>query len=100
MTAPDALDLNGAAALLGVTYDWLQRHWRTLPGFPPPYLGGGKGQRPRWARAAIDEYKMGRRWSADALAPQALSHKFSPANDAVRAPISDPVAALLAAAGG
>lgn len=100
MTAPDALDLHGAAARMGVTYGWLQSNWRCIPGFPPPYIGGGKGQRPRWAAEAIDQFKLGRRWSADAPATPARSHQFPVANDTVRAPISDPVAALLAAAGG
>jgi len=100
MPDADALDLDGAAALLGVSYDWLQRHWRRTPGFPPPYVGGGRGQRPRWARAVILEFKLGRRWGADARATPAPSFQFPPANDAVRTPIADPVAALLAAAGG
>lgn len=100
MTAPDALDMNGAAALLGVTYDWLQRHWRALPGFPPPYKGGGKGQRPLWARAAILDYIGGRRWTpaTHALAPPSAA--YAVANDLTPLPIADPVAALLAAAGG
>lgn len=100
MTPPDALDLTGCAADLGVSYDWLQRHWRRLPGFPPPYVGGGKGQRPLWSRSVVAEYKAGRRFAADAAPTLAPSFQFPPANDAVRAPVSDPVAALLAAAGG
>ena len=100
MTAPDALDLRGCADAMGVTYDWLQRHWRSIPGFPPPYVGGGKRQSPRWAAKAIAGYMAGRRWSADAPAIAAPSFQFPAANDVVRAPVSDPVAALLAAAGG
>lgn len=100
MIAPDALDLHGVAAELGVTYGWLQRSWRTLPGFPPPYLGAGHGQRPRWARQAITEFKLGRRWSATEAPPVAPSATHPAANDAVRVPISDPLAALLTAAGG
>lgn len=97
MTYPDALDLHGVAALLGVTYDWLQRHWRTLPGFPPPFLGGGKRQRPRWARASITDYMLGRRWAPGeaAAAPPAATI----ANDAVRTPPTDRVSTLLALAG-
>jgi len=100
MTAPDVLDLHGVAVELGVTYGWMQRSWRCIPGFPPPFLGGGKGRRPRWARAVILEFRLGRRWGADAPAIPAMSHQFPVANDTVRGPITDPVAALLAAAGG
>lgn len=59
----DVLDLRGAAAELGLTYDWLQRHWRTEPGFPPPFKGARKGQRPLWARQVIVQYKTGHRWA-------------------------------------
>lgn len=100
MLPPDVLDLRGAAARLGVGYDWLQSNWRTLDGFPPPFLGGGKGQRPRWALAAIDQFKNGRRWLAHDAAPVALSASRPVANDVTPTPISDPVAALLAYAGG
>ena len=100
MIAPDALDLHGVAGELGVTYDFVQRNWRRLPGFPPPYLGGGKGQRPRWARSAITEFKQGRRWAAADLAPVAPSAAKPIANDPVRVAPPDTVAALLTAAGG
>lgn len=100
MLPPDVLDLRGVAARLGVSYAMLQSSWRTLPGFPPPFIGAGKGQRPRWALQAILDFKAGRRWGAADAAPVAPSHQFPIANDAVRIPVSDPVAALLAAAGG
>lgn len=99
---PDVLDLHGAAAELDVTYDWLQRNWRTEPGFPWPHKGGGRGQSPRWARALIIDFKHGRRFArpeqADASAPAAgvVTH----ANDHHPTPPADRVAALLAAAGG
>lgn len=100
----DVLDLHGAAAELDVTYDWLQRHWRTEPGFPWPHKGGGRGQSPRWARALIIAFKHGQRFprpgeAADAprvAAPAPLTH----ANDLHPTPPADRVAALLAAAGG
>lgn len=100
MLPPDVLDLRGVAAQLGVSYAALQTGWRTLPGFPPPFLGAGKGERPRWAFKAIQDFKLGRRWTPADAAPVARSHQFPVANDPVPQPISDPVAALLAAAGG
>lgn len=100
MIAPDALDLHGVAARLGVSYSQLQRTWRTIDGFPPPYLGGGKGERPRWARQAVIDFMHGRRWAATEAPPVALSGAKAPANDAVRRPPPDTVAALLFAAGG
>ncbi|GAW42450.1 hypothetical protein SH203_02866 [Brevundimonas sp. SH203] len=100
MIAPDVLDLRGVAQVLGVTYDWLQRHWRTEPGFPPPFKGAGKGQRPLWARAVILEYRLGRRWAAEAPAQVAPSAAFAVANDLVHHARQPDVDALLAAAGG
>lgn len=101
MTLPaDVVDLRGAAAQLGVGYHFLQSNWRTLEGFPPPFIGGGKRERPRWAKSCIDEYKRGRRWVAGAVATVAASALHAPANDpSAFTPPSDPVALLLAAAG-
>ncbi|MFN4296941.1 MAG: hypothetical protein ACK4FB_08865 [Brevundimonas sp.] len=99
---PDVLDLHGAAAELDVTYDWLQRHWRTEPGFPWPHKGGGRGQSPRWARALIIAFKHGQRFprpdQADTAAP--APGYDTHANDRHPTPPADRVAALLAAAGG
>lgn len=100
MIAPDVLDLHGVAGELGVTYDWLQRHWRTEPGFPPPFKGGGRGQRPLWARQVITEYKLGRRWAAGSTAIVAPSAAFPIANDLIPQSRQPDVDALLAAAGG
>ena len=100
MIAPDALDLHGVAVLLGVSYSQLQRTWRTIDGFPPPYLGGGKGERPRWARQAVIDFMHGRRWAATDPVLVAPSAAKPAANDPVRLPITDTVAALLTAAGG
>ncbi len=97
MLPDDVRDLRGAAVVLGVKYGWLQRHWRTEPGFPPPFVGGGKGQSPRWALAALNDFKQGRRWSPTEAAPVARSAAYAPANDPVRVPISDDVAALISA---
>jgi hypothetical protein len=97
--APDVLSLSGVAAELGVSYDWLQRHWRTLPGFPPPYLGGRPGERPRWWRQAIADFKAGRFFlPADpvAVAPSAA---FPAANDTAPRRADPDVDAVLAAMG-
>ena len=77
MTPPDVLDLHGVAALLGVSYSRLQRSWRTLDGFPPPFLGGGKGERPRWARQAVLDFINGRRWAATGLRAARKSRALS-----------------------
>lgn len=100
MTPPDVLDLRGLAAQLGVSYATVQTGWRSLPGLPPPFIGGGKGQRPRWSLQAVQDFKAGRRWAPAEAAPVARSHQHPVANDLVAAPIADPVAALIAAAGG
>lgn len=55
------------AERIGRSYDWFRRHWRSLPDFPAPYLGGGPGERPRWSDTAIEAF-MNRH-----TAPQALS---------------------------
>lgn len=96
---PDALDLRACAAELGVTYGWLQSHWRSWSGFPRPYKGEGRGQRPLWSLAAIREYKAGRRF--DVVDTAAAPPSAVPiANDAVHAPPPDPVLRLVAAMGG
>lgn len=100
MIAPDVLDLHGVADELGLTYDWLQRHWRTEPGFPPPFKGSGKGQRPLWAKQVIGEYKLGKRWAVGAAAVVAHSAAFPVANDIMPTVAHPDVDALLAAAGG
>lgn len=99
MTA-DALSLRAVAQELGVTYDWLQRHWRGLPGFPPPYIGAGRGERPRWWRQAILDFKAGRRFSPAAPAEAPPSARVEIANDLHPQSPTDLTAALLAAAGG
>ncbi len=96
----DVLDLKRAAHELGVSYHWLQSHWRTVEGFPAPFFGQGKGQRPRWSRKAILEYRDGRRWTHEERAPSPPSRVMPPANDPRPTALADPAAALLAAAGG
>lgn len=93
----DVLDLRGAAIELGLTYDWLQRHWRTEPGFPPPFKGARKGQRPLWARRVIVDYKTGRRW------PQGFGStdlKAAAADGPIHFGRALEIDALIAAAGG
>ncbi len=97
--SPDVLTLRDVAGLLGVSYDWLQRHWRTLPGFPPPYLGGLPGQRPRWWRQAILDFQAGRRFAPADPLPVAPSAAFPIANDTAPRRADPDVDALLAAAG-
>jgi len=94
----DALSLREAADELGVTYDWLQRHWRETPGFPRPYIGGGHGQRPRWWRQAVLDFKAGRAFPAGA-APAPPSTVVAIANDPEPLRPSDRVGALLAGLG-
>lgn len=100
MTAPDVLDLRGVAARLGVRYGWLQKNWRTTPGFPQPFLGAGPGERPRWWLGAIEAFKSGRRFLPAEAAPVAPSAVYPVANDPAPLRPSPDVAALIAAAGG
>jgi hypothetical protein len=61
----DDVDLHTAAAILHRSFWWLQRNWRTLEHpasgelFPRPFVGGERGQRPWWRRAAIEAWKDG-----------------------------------------
>lgn len=96
---PDVLDLRGMARELGVSYATLQANWRKTPGFPPPFWGAGPGQSPRWARAAVEAFKQGRRWNATDPVPVPDSARHAVANDTTPQPVSDVTAALLAAAG-
>lgn len=96
------VDLHGAAALLHRSYHSVQKTWRKLPGFPPPFIGGGKGERPWWVAEDIEAYKRGRRWPAAgegqaAPAPDAAPIANDPTPRRVR---TDPVNRLRAAAGG
>lgn len=100
MTAPDVLDLRGVAAQLGVRHGWLQKNWRTLPGFPRPYLGGGRGERPRWWLGAITAFKAGRCFLPAEAAPVAPSAAYPAANDPTPRRADPEVDALIAAAGG
>ncbi len=106
---PKEVGLAGASALVGYSYDHLQRNWRAMAkaeGFPPPYIGRGKGQHPRWLTAAIEAWKAKRSGDAGAFSNVQLAQPDTPkpaANDAraeVFSAADDPVAALLAAAGG
>lgn len=103
------VDLHGAAALVGRSYSWFQKHWRDLrhegtgEAFPRPYIGGGRGQKPRWIRAAIDAWKLG---AAAPAGPQTSADlpqrapSAAAANDARPRSPNDRASALRAAAGG
>jgi hypothetical protein len=99
--AAASLSLRQAAAHVGRSYSWLQRAWRTTPGFPPPYVGGGPGERPLWHVSALDAWMAngGGSTTFDNAQPHAAP---APANDPAPLPIAPAgrVARLLAAAGG
>lgn len=96
---PDVADMRRAAEELGWSYNQFQTAWRTIEGFPAPFVGAGRGERPRWSLPAIREFKAGRRWPAHASGPVAASAHLPIANDPVPRPIPDAAAALLAFAG-
>lgn len=102
---PD-LDLAGAAAVIGRSYSWFQRHWRTLrhprtdAAFPQPFLGALPGQRPLWLRADVEAWKAGQATPGTAWDPAQRAPSAAPANDPTPRPVTDTVAALIAAAGG
>lgn len=103
---PD-VDLAGAAALVGRSYSWFARHWRTLTHpatgepFAAPYIGAEPGSRPRWVREAIEAWKAGGRApAADTAGHSTQRAEAVAANDAAPQPPPSDVAALLAAAGG
>lgn len=98
------VDAAGAAVALGRSYSWFMRAWRSHrhPGsgalFPRPYVGAGRGERPRWALASIEAWKAGAA-SAEVKACEGPTQR-EPANDARPPAKTDRAAALLAAAGG
>jgi hypothetical protein len=104
-------DIAAAAAALHRSKDWLQRNWRGLPGFPPPFVGGEKGGRPWWRAADVEAWKGGKRWDDQgraASSSEALGQLESPTNVVTLRPDNDPIPAprgsvasrLIAAAGG
>lgn len=97
------VDMATAAALLGRSYSWFSRNWRTLTHpatlatFPQPFVGAELRGRPRWRRAAIEAWKDG------APSPGAETRgdpAQRAANDAAPLPRTDRVDALVAFAGG
>lgn len=70
MSEPDALDLAGVAAELGLHYDTVRKHWRAwadplhpeYTAFPRPFLSGGRGRHGalRWRRTAVADWKLSR----------------------------------------
>lgn len=107
------VDLHGAAAMLHRSYHRFQKAWRGLPGFPPPFIGSAKGQRPFWRRDDIEAWKAGARWpltpSEGVATPGHLAQREAaepapnaPSNDLRPPPMhpADRAAHLLAAAGG
>jgi hypothetical protein len=110
----DDVDLAGAAALMHRSIGRFTREWRALvvdEGFPLPFAGGGKRQRPWWRVADIEAWKQ--RKSLGLPHPKApatrgnLAQRPAPiggppaANDRVAPPLrsGDLAAQLLAAAG-
>lgn len=106
---PLCVGLAGAAGLCGVSYDTLQRRWRAMvdeEGFPSPYWGVRRGERPHWLRAGIVAW-MEARSLGEAVRPDAppaqVERPNRPANDAAAQQNSrrpDRVSALLLAAAG
>lgn len=113
---PLTVTLHGAAALLGMTYDTLQRSWRAMvdqDGFPSPYIGSGVGQRPRWLRefvvrwmearsagGALPDFDAAQPDRAGTGAPGVGKSTFHPMLRELLTDDQDEVAALLSAAGG
>jgi hypothetical protein len=52
------LNLEQVAHYLGRSYEWTRENWRTLQGFPRPYVGGGPHQQPLWTENAIEAYML------------------------------------------
>lgn len=100
--APRTVGLEGAAALLELTYDYLQRHWRELvdeAGFPTPYIGWRKRARPRWRADALEAWQTGARFEPSApIYQDARDTPSTPASGTAEP--EDYVAQLLRAAGG
>lgn len=76
---PDAVDMVGAAAELGVHYDTLRKHWREWAGLAPgagiglprPFRYPEPGQRGRiaWRLTALQEWKLRREAALGRCAP-------------------------------
>ncbi len=98
--------LADAADQVGLTYDYLQRHWRRMvdeEGFPQPYKGNAPGAHPRWLRAPLIAWMERRSGASPSVPVTQLDRAGTAANDvegdhvAVK---SDVVDELLTAAGG
>lgn len=84
------LDIAGVAAARHCSVDHAQRMWRAwceAEGFPRPWTGEGRGQRPWWTLESIDAWKLARA-TGRAGAPTAFvtpaqpEAAAGPANDA------------------
>jgi len=91
-----SLNLEQVAVRIGKSYDWMQKHWRTIPGFPMPFVGAAPHQRPRWAEPAIDHFMMTAGLTQPVIPPVPPASPTSPAND----PRPSRMQRLLKAAGG
>lgn len=103
---PDVLDLALLAVKLNLSYDTVQGGWRAWvrdEGFPTPFLGARRGQRPRWLASAIDAWLARRSGlaapSTDIDGAQRRA-AITPANDPLPTGPRGRAAKLLAAAGG
>lgn len=100
------VDAAGAALVLGRSYSWFMRSWRKHrhPGtgapIPPPFVGAGRGERPRWTLASLEAWKAGDVAASAQGGTGGYPAQREAANDARPRPATDRAAALLAAAGG
>jgi len=60
------VDLTELAGIIQMSYAWTVENWRTIPGLPRPFIGGGKNQHPRWRRAQIDAFMDGQDFASGA----------------------------------
>ncbi|WP_443749674.1 hypothetical protein [Asticcacaulis solisilvae] len=64
------------ADIIGRSYEWTRENWRSIEGFPPPFIGRGKYQRPRWRMADVRDFMSGKSFSE--VAPSANANEAEP----------------------
>lgn len=76
------MNLRAVAARFGMSYEWVRDNWRTLPGFPRPFIGGKPHQHPRWTEEAIEAFMKGQTApSAEADTPAPVTRTPPPPED-------------------